>query len=187
MAHYATQQPLATPTAQEFGFPYTPYAIQEQLMQELFQVLERGQVGIFESPTGTGKSLTLTCSSLTWLARHEELVRSEMLASIRGLEQELAKLEQEDEQAKDWLESQGKSRLQREELRKLQHLQDLLNQQEQQLVELRQRAKVHKKQRRQKPAKQEDLEPLPLSALFTWQQGRKTAKIKKEPKPKKYK
>nr|XP_016937000.1 ATP-dependent DNA helicase DDX11 [Drosophila suzukii] len=158
MAHYTPQQPLATPTAQEFGFPYTPYAIQEQLMQELFQVLERGQVGIFESPTGTGKSLTLTCSSLTWLARHEELVRSEMLASIRGLEQELAKLEQEDEQAKDWLESQGKSRLQREELRKLQHLQELLEQQEQQLVGLRQRAKVHKKQRRQPPAKQEDLE-----------------------------
>jgi len=158
MAHYTPQQPLATPTAQEFGFPYTPYAIQEQLMQELFQVLERGQVGIFESPTGTGKSLTLTCSSLTWLARHEELVRSEMLASIRGLEQELAKLEQEDEQAKDWLESQGKSRLQREELRKLQHLQELLEQQEQQLVELRQRAKIHKKQRRQQPAKHEDLE-----------------------------
>ena len=36
-------------------------------MTELYQCLDQGGVGIFESPTGTGKSLSLICGSLTWL------------------------------------------------------------------------------------------------------------------------
>lgn len=36
-----------------FPFPYTPYPIQEQFMAKLYQVLEMGKIGIFESPTGT--------------------------------------------------------------------------------------------------------------------------------------
>ncbi|XP_017086789.1 ATP-dependent DNA helicase DDX11 [Drosophila eugracilis] len=158
MAQYEPQQPLTTPTAQEFGFPYTAYAIQEQLMQDIFQVLENGKVGIFESPTGTGKSLTLTCSALTWLARHEELVRSEILARIGEVKQELATLEEENQLARDWLETQGKSRIQREELQKLQHLQNLLDKQDQQLSGIRNRAKAYKKQKRQPLSKQVELE-----------------------------
>ena len=50
-----------------FGFPFPPYKIQEDLMQQLQQTLHRGHVGIFESPTGTGKSLSLLCGALTWL------------------------------------------------------------------------------------------------------------------------
>lgn len=107
MAQYTPRQALATPAPNEFGFPHTPYEIQEQLMQELFRVLENGQVGIFESPTGTGKSLTLTCGALTWLERHEALVKSEMLERIGGVERELGKLQKEGEQAEDWLEAQG--------------------------------------------------------------------------------
>ncbi|XP_033171454.1 ATP-dependent DNA helicase DDX11 [Drosophila mauritiana] len=158
MAQYTPNQRLDTPAAHEFGFPYSPYEIQEQLMQELFQVLERGQVGIFESPTGTGKSLTLTCGALTWLARHEELVRTEMLARIRGVEQELAELEEESEKTSDWLESQGKSRAQRAELLRLQHLQALLDKQEQQLEQIRKGAKKHKRQGKVHPGKLEELE-----------------------------
>ncbi|NWV26743.1 DDX11 helicase, partial [Origma solitaria] len=36
-----------------FPFPYTPYRIQEQFMQALYEALQAGRVGIFESPTGT--------------------------------------------------------------------------------------------------------------------------------------
>lgn len=36
-----------------FPFPFTPYAIQKDFMAALYQVLEAGKIGIFESPTGT--------------------------------------------------------------------------------------------------------------------------------------
>ena len=40
-------------------------------MVALFSCLEAGGVGIFESPTGTGKSLSLLCASLSWLHAQE--------------------------------------------------------------------------------------------------------------------
>lgn len=51
----------------DFHHPYTPYPIQETFMQTVYEVLEQGKIGILESPTGTGKSLSLICGSLTWL------------------------------------------------------------------------------------------------------------------------
>lgn len=41
-------------------------------MGELFSRLEQGGVGIFESPTGTGKSLSLLCGVLHWLIEQEQ-------------------------------------------------------------------------------------------------------------------
>ena len=55
------------PSKLNFGHPYEPYKIQLQFMTELYRCLDQGHVGIFESPTGTGKSLSLICGSLTWL------------------------------------------------------------------------------------------------------------------------
>lgn len=37
----------------DFGFPFTPYAIQERFMHELYGALESSAFAIFESPTGT--------------------------------------------------------------------------------------------------------------------------------------
>lgn len=37
----------------EFPFPFPPYPIQEDFMQNLYSTLQDGKVGIFESPTGT--------------------------------------------------------------------------------------------------------------------------------------
>ncbi|XP_013931765.1 PREDICTED: putative ATP-dependent RNA helicase DDX11-like protein 8 [Thamnophis sirtalis] len=70
-----------------FPFPYTPYPIQEQFMAKLYQVLEMGKIGIFESPTGTGKSLSLICGALSWLRDFEEkkkLEEAQLLASKIG-------------------------------------------------------------------------------------------------------
>ena len=49
------------------SFPYPPYDIQLSFMQALYSSLDKGGVGLFESPTGTGKTLSLICASLTWL------------------------------------------------------------------------------------------------------------------------
>ncbi|KAI7873826.1 DNA repair helicase [Lichtheimia hyalospora FSU 10163] len=55
----------------DFQFPYTPYAIQNEFMAALYETLSEGKIGIFESPTGTGKSLSLICGSLRWLKDQE--------------------------------------------------------------------------------------------------------------------
>jgi chromosome transmission fidelity protein 1 len=55
----------------DFHHPYEPYDIQKDFMSAVYNCLERGNVGIFESPTGTGKSLSLICGSLTWLRDHK--------------------------------------------------------------------------------------------------------------------
>lgn len=68
------EPPLATParTAQAFSFPYaTPYSIQLDLMAALFEAIEGRKVAVLESPTGTGKSLSLICGALSWLRANE--------------------------------------------------------------------------------------------------------------------
>lgn len=55
----------------DFHHPFKPYAIQYELMTAIYDCLCDGQVGIFESPTGTGKSLSLLCSALSWLREHQ--------------------------------------------------------------------------------------------------------------------
>ncbi|KAF4554661.1 ATP-dependent DNA helicase chl1-like protein [Elsinoe fawcettii] len=55
----------------DFHHPYTPYQIQKDLMLALYNCIDQGKIGIFESPTGTGKSLSLLCGSLTWLRDHK--------------------------------------------------------------------------------------------------------------------
>jgi hypothetical protein len=59
----------------EFSFPYKPYPIQNDFMRELYLTLENYKVGIFESPTGTGKSLSIICSALQWLRDNERKPR----------------------------------------------------------------------------------------------------------------
>ncbi|XP_054574752.1 ATP-dependent DNA helicase DDX11 [Eptesicus fuscus] len=60
-----------------FPFPFTPYSIQKDFMAVLYQVLEDSKIGIFESPTGTGKSLSLICGALSWLRDFEQKKRQE--------------------------------------------------------------------------------------------------------------
>lgn len=51
-----------------FSFPYPrAYDIQIDLMRDVFRTIEQGKVGLFESPTGTGKSLSLICAAFSWL------------------------------------------------------------------------------------------------------------------------
>jgi chromosome transmission fidelity protein 1 len=45
---------------------------QSALMSHLYASLESSRLSILESPTGTGKSLTLLIGSLVWLSHHAE-------------------------------------------------------------------------------------------------------------------
>jgi len=68
-------EPLETPTNDEFSklFPFQPYSIQLDFMSNLYSAIEdKKKVVILESPTGTGKSLSLICSVTKWLNDNEE-------------------------------------------------------------------------------------------------------------------
>lgn len=64
-----------------FGFPYPPYAEQLRLMTAIYDCIESSSVGCFESPTGTGKSLSSICSSFTWLLEEEKRVLGRLATS----------------------------------------------------------------------------------------------------------
>ncbi|XP_068651772.1 uncharacterized protein [Aristolochia californica] len=48
------------------SFPYEPYQIQLDFMSALYDALNRGGIAMLESPTGTGKTLSIICSALQW-------------------------------------------------------------------------------------------------------------------------
>ena len=70
------------PSREDFCHPYKPYDIQSDFMTNLYHCIEQGKVGIFESPTGTGKSLSLICASLTWLRDHKRQAVENAINSI---------------------------------------------------------------------------------------------------------
>ncbi|CAO3701534.1 unnamed protein product [Rhizopus stolonifer] len=64
-----------------FNFPFEPYTIQKDFMQNLYNTLTQEKIGIFESPTGTGKSLSLICGLLKWL-RDQELEKAQLAIEL---------------------------------------------------------------------------------------------------------
>ncbi|KAJ2000367.1 DEAD H (Asp-Glu-Ala-Asp His) box helicase 11 [Coemansia thaxteri] len=88
MANVREEKRLETPqTADEFSFPMAKaYDIQVEFMQRLFETIERQEVAIFESPTGTGKSLSIICGALTWLQRNAARDEAEGAVGEQGKE-----------------------------------------------------------------------------------------------------
>lgn len=86
-----------------FNFPFEPYEIQRDFMQQLFKIIENKEIGIFESPTGTGKTLTLTCGALTWLIEHETALNEELQTQITTLKDQIEKLTKENAKCSDWI------------------------------------------------------------------------------------
>ncbi|KAG6837605.1 hypothetical protein H0H93_006126 [Arthromyces matolae] len=94
------------PTPEAFSaFPFQPpYEIQVELMRHLYSSIEDRKVTIVESPTGTGKTLSLLCASLTWLKDEKD----------RASKGKLRALVADGDDAKDWVVEQTRARVQRE-------------------------------------------------------------------------
>ncbi|KAI5117244.1 hypothetical protein M0805_001562 [Coniferiporia weirii] len=77
---------VSLPTPAEFNaFPHKPpYSVQVDLMRHIYTAIERRtQLAVVESPTGTGKTLSLLCSSLTWLCDDNARSRKGKLTTLR--------------------------------------------------------------------------------------------------------
>ncbi|KAH8114577.1 DNA repair helicase [Phellopilus nigrolimitatus] len=77
---------ISLPTPTEFNaFPYSPpYSIQVDLMRHLYSAIENRRLTVVESPTGTGKTLSLLCASLSWLCDDKIRSRKGQLENLRN-------------------------------------------------------------------------------------------------------
>ncbi|KAK9875672.1 hypothetical protein WA026_009468 [Henosepilachna vigintioctopunctata] len=90
---------------EEFDFPFTPYNIQKEFMQALYTTISESKYGIFESPTGTGKSLSIICGAIRWLKDHNDHQRKSLSKMAEKYQQEKESLGKD---STDWLNSQSK-------------------------------------------------------------------------------
>ncbi|XP_028629854.1 regulator of telomere elongation helicase 1 isoform X2 [Grammomys surdaster] len=61
-------------------FPFQPYPCQKEYMTKVLECLQKKVNGILESPTGTGKTLCLLCSTLAWREHLRDAVSSLKIA-----------------------------------------------------------------------------------------------------------
>ena len=68
--------PTYTVAGVPVDFPYEAYDVQLAYMEKVVLALSRGQNALLESPTGTGKTLSLLCAALGWRRALVDSVRS---------------------------------------------------------------------------------------------------------------
>nr|XP_027199864.1 ATP-dependent DNA helicase DDX11-like [Dermatophagoides pteronyssinus] len=87
-----------------YQFPYQPYDIQIKLMNQLYDSFENGYISIVESPTGTGKSLSIICSLAKWM---EDYKLNQLQKYTEEID-ERKRQNQMNEKNDDWLATQLK-------------------------------------------------------------------------------
>lgn len=106
--HKSPKKEHESPRKSSFNFPFEPYGIQLDLMKVAYKTYEEEKFALLESPTGTGKSLSLICSSFTWLRDHQNKVRKKLEDRRDTLLAKIDKLKEEEEISGDWLSVQTK-------------------------------------------------------------------------------
>lgn len=110
-------------------------------MRALYSVIETRKIGIFESPTGTGKTLSLMCSALKWLSDHDHLNRVDLLEQIHAMELKIKAIEADNSTSTDWLSGQYDSLQKKEQLNKLVEQLKAMDEYDQKVAEMRKKWK----------------------------------------------
>ncbi|KAJ6638998.1 Regulator of telomere elongation helicase 1 like [Pseudolycoriella hygida] len=64
------------------SFPYEPYQLQRDYMTKVIECLNNSTNGVLESPTGTGKTLSLLCSTLGWITQKKSEISKEIQSKL---------------------------------------------------------------------------------------------------------
>lgn len=136
---FSPTQKLNSPPS-SFDFPFNPYPIQLEFMTYLYETLENRQIGIFESPTGTGKSLSLMCGALRWLKDHNDLIRRDIVQQLDSMKKDIQNKEKALSGC-DWLTGQSEIIQLKEKLLTIKSVQDLIGKHDADNEELRKRVR----------------------------------------------
>ncbi|ODV96354.1 hypothetical protein PACTADRAFT_41907 [Pachysolen tannophilus NRRL Y-2460] len=91
-----------------FSHPYEPYHIQVQLMGAIYDVIDKNyKIGLFESPTGTGKTLSIICSTMTWLRNYKRQLHLDQVNKLESKKEE----EEEDDDEPEWIKEVYKEKI----------------------------------------------------------------------------
>ena len=107
----------ADKTSFDFGFPYEPYDIQRLLVQKIQNTIQNGKVGIFASPTGTGKSLSIICAVFDWLLNERQRNEQTLMNQLEDCEQRVHQYEEDS--GPDWIAVYGKRLAEQRKLNEL--------------------------------------------------------------------
>jgi superfamily II DNA or RNA helicase len=61
------------------GFPFKPYPLQRTIMSHIIKCIKKKRNGIFESPTGTGKTLMILASAIGWLLQETNAPKKKLV------------------------------------------------------------------------------------------------------------
>lgn len=68
-------------------FPFEPYSVQRAYMEKVIECLNKSANGVLESPTGTGKTLSLLCASLGWVSMRKREIQENMESQLKKMDE----------------------------------------------------------------------------------------------------
>lgn len=129
-----------------FEFPFKPYDIQENFMKHLYYTIENEKIGIFESPTGTGKSLSLICGALTWL-RDYEAQKVEETKNILSGSSSLKESKDEEDNEPAWVDDYFQQKAANDLIEKVKEREEKRKKQKLKLEDIRKDKRAKKRKR----------------------------------------
>ncbi|KAH0789618.1 ATP-dependent RNA helicase CHL1 [Histomonas meleagridis] len=82
------EHPFLKDAIEEFSIKNQPYTIQIDFMNDLLQCFDSNSIGFFESPTGTGKSMSVLCASIAYIKKKNSMLTYNFLSSESDSEAE---------------------------------------------------------------------------------------------------
>lgn len=131
-----------------YNFPFIPYDIQSQLMDSLYEVFDNKKIGIFESPTGTGKSLSIICAAIKWIQDFETNQLKSLTEELKKVNKQIERLESESNVSSDWIQIQNNKSMicqQKEQIIKRLNRFEIKSQRTQELIKRKKNSIIRKK------------------------------------------